>query len=68
MSTPLPMTHDCCCWQRSGTSGNGQTRNFFAAAHCVAANSWRAFARWQARKLEQRLVAFQPDSRWLHSI
>jgi hypothetical protein len=30
-----------------------------------AATLWHAFARWQGRKLEQRIAALEPDYHWL---
>jgi hypothetical protein len=30
-----------------------------------AAAVWRRFARWQARKLAERIAALEPDARWL---
>jgi hypothetical protein len=66
MSTPLPMTHDC-CWARSGGSSFHPTSDFVAAIVCPAVRLWRAFAHWQARRLTQRLATFEPNCRWLQS-
>jgi hypothetical protein len=65
MSTPLPMTHDC-CWARSGTSDSSPHSDLLTAIPRGAATVWRAFARWQIRKLERRIAAIEPNCRWLH--
>ena len=61
MSTPLPITHDC-CWQ---PPGGACCPGPLAAIPRGAAAVWRAFARWQARKLAERIAALEPDARWL---
>jgi hypothetical protein len=64
MSTPLPITHDC-CWQRPAACDCPLASDLLATIPRAAARLWRAFARWQVRKLERRIAAFEPDRRWL---
>ena len=65
MSTPLPMMHDC-CWQKHDLCDSTAGNDILAVVPRGVAKAWRAFARWQIRKLERRIAALEPDSRWLH--
>jgi len=59
------MMHDC-CWQKHDLCDSTAGNDILAVVPRGVAKAWRAFARWQIRKLERRIAALEPDSRWLH--
>ena len=59
------MTHDC-CWRNHAASHSTERSDLLMTIPRGAAIVWRAFARWQIRKLERRIAALEPDYRWLH--